>query len=178
MSVTVQIVIHIFGRIIRRICVKIAAISFPNRIKELIYSFGNSSADGVSTSAVVSPQAQVLRNRYCDAYIVAKVTVGIGGTIKIIAFILAAVIVLGSFALATLPSEQRGSISGASGGAALIIVVFGVFYGLVVGFIGYVIGVIVSSQGQVLEATLDNTVGNSPFLTNECKAEIMSFAKE
>jgi hypothetical protein len=38
----------------------------------------------------------------------------------------------------------------------------------------YVLGILVSAQGQILKASLDNAVNGSPFLTNEHRAKVMS----
>ena len=56
---------------------------------------------------------------------------------------------------------------------------FGVGIGLVVigiigGAVAFIVGVLVSAQGQTLMATLDSAVNNSPFLTNEHRADVMS----
>ncbi len=116
-------------------------------------------------------QTQTLSNRYWDAYLVAKVTIGIGKTIKIIGFVLAAINLLGTVYFASLAS---GFGNNTSGGVFILAFAIGGLYALIIGFVFYVIGVFISSQGQVLIATLDNTVGNSPFLTDSLKAKIMS----
>ncbi len=133
----------------------------------------SSRANQVPSS--VSNRASVLMRRYTDAYIVAKVMVGIGNTIKTVGFILAALIFLGAFIFASFASQQRGIGAGdISSGVFLVSLIIGGINAFVVGFIFYVIGVIVSANGQVLKATLDNTVGNSSFLTDDQKAKIMS----
>lgn len=124
-----------------------------------------------------SKQAQALSNRYWDAYFVAKVTIGLGKTIKMIGFILATIILLGTFAFANLAAGQRGVGNDFFGGVFIVALTIGGTYAFIVGFVFYVIGVIVSAQGQILTATLDNTVGNSPFLRDELKAKIMSLPK-
>ena len=54
----------------------------------------------------------------------------------------------------------------------------GPMIGLVVGGTGglvlFVIGVIVSAYGQLIESSLDCAVNTSPFLTNPLRSEIMS----
>ena len=122
-------------------------------------------------------QASALMKRYRDAYLVAKVTVGIGSTIKIIGFGLAAIILLGTFAFANLAGGQRGMGNDASGGVFIVVLFIGGINAFIVGFVSYIIGVIVSANGQALKATLDNTVGNSLFLTDDLKAKIMYLPK-
>ncbi len=45
---------------------------------------------------------------------------------------------------------------------------------LVVAFPAWVLGVMISSQGQLMKASLDGAVHSSPFLNNSQKAEVMS----
>lgn len=76
--------------------------------------------------------------------------------------------------LASIWGGQTDTRVGASGIGFFVALLVGGFFAFITGFIFYFVGVIVSSQGQVLQATLDNTVGNSPFLEDEQKAAIMS----
>ena len=122
-----------------------------------------------------SSRTSALLYRYNDAFLVAKATTGIGTTIKVVGFVLAALIVLGSFIFAGTVSSTSSNIGkNDTSGISFFIIVIGIYNAVLVGFIFYVIGVIVSAQGQILKASLDNTVGNSPFLTNDLKAKIMS----
>jgi hypothetical protein len=123
----------------------------------------------------VSARVSALAGRYQDAYLVAKVTVGLGTTIKIVGLVLAGLVFFGTFLFASFATQKSGiGGSDTSGGVFIVAMLGGGFYAFIVGFVFYFIGVIVSAQGQVLRATLDNTVGNSPFLENEQKAVIMS----
>lgn len=99
-----------------------------------------------------------LKNRYNDAYFVAKTIVMFGKTIKTIGIVIGAVIFVGLFFFAPL-------------GIALFI---GGPSALFLGLVSYVLGVLVSAQGQILTASLDGAVNCSPFLTNEHRSEIMS----
>ena len=47
-------------------------------------------------------------------------------------------------------------------------------WAVIVGVPLYVLGILVSAQGQILKATLDSAVTNSPFLTEDQMAEVMS----
>jgi hypothetical protein len=111
-----------------------------------------------------STEAEALKTRYSDGYLLARVTVGFGTTIKIAGWFLGGLIAL---VLLTV----LGSIGG--GGFGLI----GILLGAAVVFFFYICGVLVSAQGQVLKAALDTAVNGSPFLTNTEKAEIMSLHK-
>jgi len=51
-----------------------------------------------------------------------------------------------------------------------ISIVFGIFAGALF----YIVGVLVSAQGQILKASLDGAVNSSPFLADEHRARIMS----
>ena len=50
---------------------------------------------------------------------------------------------------------------------------FDVVFGVFVGLFGFIIGTLISAVGQIQRATLDNTVNNSHFLSNEDRARIM-----
>lgn len=123
-------------------------------------SLGSRPGESVTSQ---SSSEQVVLNRYRDGFRVARFVVGLGRTIKIVGWILVAVILLGSvISLATL--GFRVAIGG--------VLLSGV---LALGF--WVCGVMVSAQGQVLQATLDTAVATSPFLTNPGRAEAMGVAE-
>ncbi len=106
-----------------------------------------------------------LKSRYKDAYNVAQVIVGVGTAFKVLGILLGLAIVVTSLA--------GGSASG-SRDAAGISLIAGIFLGAIVAGLFYVIGTIVSSQGQILRATLDSAVNTSPHIEASEKAEIMS----
>ena len=62
------------------------------------------------------------------------------------------------------------SQSVASAGVALLggVIFGGIWFGLF-----FVLGILVSAQGQILKATLDSAVNTSPFLTNDEKAKVI-----
>jgi hypothetical protein len=103
--------------------------------------------------------------RYRDAYLVAKVTDGFGGTIKGIGVAIAVLLALVGFMLMGY---------GRAGDAAFALGVMTLVSGVVAGVWVYIAGVLVSTQGQILKASLDGAVNSSPFLANEHKAKIMS----
>jgi hypothetical protein len=110
-----------------------------------------------------SNRISVLMKRYRDAYLVAKVTDGFGGIIKGIGIVIAALLALVGLIL-------MGNGRDASFALGFVTLVSGI----VAGVWFYVVGVLVSAQGQILKASLDGAVNSSPFLANEHKAKIMS----
>jgi len=131
-------------------------------------SFPSPSASETTTVgdavSVVSKQVSVLMKRYRDAYLVARTTVGLGTTIKVIGFILGLLIALGGIFLG---STMRGD-------TAFAAYILGILLGGFVLLQFYIFGVLVSAQGQTLKASLDSAVNNSPFLGNEQRAKVMS----
>jgi hypothetical protein len=103
--------------------------------------------------------------RYSDAYLVARTIAGVGQLIKNIALVLGACIVLTAFVL----GSQSGRAFGSSEFA-----VAGIFLALLAIIPIYVLGILVAAQGQILKATLDTAVTNSPFLNKEEMAKVMS----
>jgi len=109
-----------------------------------------------SVPAPVSPESEAVRQRYKDAYLVAGAVGGVGTAIKAVGIILGVLLVLGGAladSIATIP-------------ALLLAIVVGVFF--------FVLGTLISAQGQVLKAGLDTAVNTSPFLTNDQRALSMS----
>lgn len=112
-----------------------------------------------------APEVASLMRRYRDAYLEARAVNGYGIFIKVAAIIAALLLSLIGFMIF---AEQRGGKSDAAIGLGVVVV------GICVGLLFYLIGVLVSAQGQILKASLDSAVNNSPFLTNEHRAKIMS----
>jgi hypothetical protein len=110
-----------------------------------------------------SNQISALMKRYRDAYLVGKVIDGFGGLVKAIGMVVAALLVVAGLLLAVNGRE-----------AAFALGVVGIFSGIFVGLLFYLLGVLVSAQGQILKASLDSAVNTSPFLVNEHRAKIMS----
>jgi len=110
-------------------------------------------------AAAPSSQQPTILARYRDAYAVARVTVGLGSTIKGIGIIAGIVLILVSL------SSSRGL-----GNAALIpLVLSALGCGIV-----YILGLLVAAVGQILKATLDSAVNTSAFLSDEQRSEMMS----
>jgi hypothetical protein len=118
------------------------------------------------TSAVPSrsQRERGLVKRYDDAYLVAKGTVVIGKTIRIVGIVFAVLVALGAFFSMT---ELKGD-------SAIGLLVVGIGVGGIVGMFCYAFGTLVAVQGQMLQASLDCAVNSSPFLNNDLRAEVMS----
>jgi hypothetical protein len=127
------------------------------------------SASGPVKPSVPSGGVQKAVDRYRDAYRAAKLLNVLGFVTRIVGILLgimAALFVAGSIA----------GIGSRSNQIPLLIVVIGggITAFLVVAFPAWVLGFMISSQAQVLKATLDGAVHTSPFLNNGQKAEVMS----
>ena len=110
-----------------------------------------------------------LKSRYSDAYIVARVTNGIGQTIKDVGKFGAFLIIAVAVVVAVVFLRDSGFMF-------MLVIAIGSAYALLFGLILYVFGILIAAQGQILKASLDSSVNNSPFLTNEHRVEIMSLA--
>lgn len=106
------------------------------------------------------PLASSVVKRYRDAYLVARATNGYGSLIKFVGVALAVLFCIVGFLL----SNRLGEFA----------IVVGAILGIAVGAGFYLSGILVSSQGQILKATLDNAVNSSPFLSDEHRASMMS----
>ena len=116
-----------------------------------------------------SDEVQIARikavaKRYLDAYRIARVTVGFGSTIKTVGATLAVLLVLAAFLIVGL---------GRFGQVGFVILIMVAIIAGIVWLIFYVLGVLVSAQGQILLASLDGAVHSSPFLFDDEKAQIM-----
>lgn len=111
-------------------------------------------------AAPSTPPQSSLATRYTDAYLVARTINGLGEGIKIAGFALGGLIVLAGFAAAS-------KIGGAFGFGAILL-------GAVVALPIYVLGVLVSAQGQILKATLDTAVNSSPLLSHDEVRQILT----
>lgn len=123
------------------------------------------TAPVVSTVPDASSRVQKLIRRYADAYIVAKATNGTGMIIKSVGISSAVLCCIAGFILYAkgVPTIERLAL-------VVISVLVGAFFGILV----MILGILVSTQSQILKATLDSAVNSSPLLTNEQRAKIMS----
>lgn len=114
-----------------------------------------------TATADLSSSGSKTGERYRDAYRVACALVGIGTTLKGVGIIGAIIITL----IAAMASQ---AVASAAVGLLAGLVFGGIWFGLF-----FVLGILVSAQGQILRATLDTAVNTSPFLTNEDKARVI-----
>jgi hypothetical protein len=96
--------------------------------------------------------------RYQDAYRFADSIVLVGNAIKVAGVLLAVIL----FLFLLVQSGAKGSLL--MGAFIISILVAAVFF---------ILGVVVSAQGQILRAGVDTAVHSSPFLTDEEKATTM-----
>ena len=102
-----------------------------------------------------------LVNRYTDAYRVEKVIVGVGNLVKVLGIVAAAVVVLVGLVVTSTTNT-----------AVPLIASFPL--ALVIWLLPWALGVLVSAQGELLKANIDQAVNTSPFLVDEQRAQIMS----
>ena len=99
--------------------------------------------------------------RYADAYVIANTVGMIGSIVKKIGIGLGLLVAV------------AGIGSGLANNSASL-VFGGILCGVVVAVPIFVLGVLVSAQSQILKATLDTAVTNSPFLEKDDMARVMS----
>ena len=128
----------------------------------------NLSADDIARelrNRKFKTQIASLTERYKDAYTVARVTAGFGSTVKGAGILIGGLLTVGGFMLASKGDPQRAVIG-------ILVLILGV----IAGVLFYVIGILISAQGQILKASLDSAVNTSPFLENEHRTKIMSLS--
>jgi hypothetical protein len=135
----------------------------------------------IMAQSMESPEVLSLTKRYKDAYIVAKAMVTLGMASKIIALVIAALIIVAGAIVGIAFGYQVSSAlysarSDGTVGMLLGLMCFGggAISAVFIGGILYLLGILISAQGQILMASLDSAVNSSPFLTNEHRTTIMS----
>jgi hypothetical protein len=119
-------------------------------------------------------------NRYRDLYRAARLLTALGTTVKTIGIIVAAVIFLFWFivGIATISADTSGSTFAAQSSAGtvgfFVCTIIGVIFGALVGGLFFLLGVLISAQGQLLMAHADSAVHTSPFLSDKERAAAMS----
>lgn len=106
----------------------------------------------------------LLSKRYKDAYTEAHAVVAVGKTIKGVGTFLFIGVTLAGFFLA---SNQRANVFPQ-------LAIAGLVFACMVGIPIYVLGILVSAQGQTALATLDTAVNSSRHLTNDEVADILA----
>jgi hypothetical protein len=125
---------------------------------------GRSQID--SPPPLLSQHAGIVMKRYSLAYAHARAINDFGGTVKTLAAVVGILAAL--LGLRSLVGPEPLSPVSSFAGLAMIIL------GIVVGIIGWAIGVMIQAGGQVTLAQLDCAVNSSPFLTDEQRATMMS----
>ena len=121
-------------------------------------------------------------DRYLDLYRVARFVDGVGTTVKTIGVISGVAILLLFFIIGAVASSQPASPFGpprssqSDGVFLLVWVIVGAIIGSFIGGIVFILGVLISAQGQILLAQADAAVHTSPFLPPEEKAKAMSLS--
>jgi hypothetical protein len=112
-----------------------------------------------------------LTSRYQDGYRLANTINGFGTLLKVVGGVLGGGIISIGFIIGVIASDKMGR----EGGIAFIgiLLLYGII-GAIVGLIFWVLGVIISAQGQMLKANFDSAVNSSPFLANEDRIKIMN----
>jgi hypothetical protein len=112
----------------------------------------------------MSTFSNAVGRRYTDAYVVAGVVDGFGNLIKAVGITIGALFVLGAL------------IIGSQGGIGVIVAVAAVGIGAGIATIVWILGILVSANGQVLKASLDVAVNSSRFLNDDEVASVMGLA--
>ena len=102
-----------------------------------------------------------LIRRYSDAYLAARALVFIGGIIKWVGVVLAVILLIAGVGMA---SDRNG------GGLFAFI---GFAFACLVGVPTFVLGILISAQGQIHLATLDTAVNSSRHLSKDDVAQIL-----
>jgi hypothetical protein len=102
--------------------------------------------------------------RYKDAYIVARATSGLGGTIKVLGWIFGGIVAIAGWAIG-LQSD---------GAPNQLIMYGGLILGAIIAIPLWVLGILITAQGEIIKAALDEAVHTSPFLNNDQRASVMS----
>jgi hypothetical protein len=146
-----------------------AAVEIPDPINtphgDIHVTYDPTGKDSSAAIQASFKQISALTQRYRDAYIVARATNGFGGVIKGIGLFIGGVLAIGGFMVAS---------NGGPRDPNSVLGIVAIVVGVIAGALFYIIGVLVSAQGQILKASIDGAVNNSPFLTNQYRAKIMS----
>lgn len=141
-------------------------------------SFQNNSGPTLSRDGTALSQELIdaAKKRYRDGYRVARAINGYGAVIKAIGFLIGVVICLAGFIVGGGIVEQsnRSMFGGPGAGVGIAVGFVFVAFGVVVGVVFWIIGVLYMAQAQKLKASLDGAVNSSPFLADLDRAEMMS----
>jgi hypothetical protein len=104
--------------------------------------------------------ADAAAKRYSTGYFVARGITGVGAAIKVIGVVLGLLIAIIAFIVGSQTSFIFGLV--------------GLVVALAVAVPVYVLGILVSAQGQLMKAVIDSAIHTSPFLDPHQKASAMS----
>lgn len=130
------------------------------------------------TQAPASPKTEEAKNlyadsatqRYWDSYLVAGTVNNVGAFTKGLGLVGGLLVCMGALiAFSPSPNNPYGSLGQGFMGVGFVA---GTAFGA--GF--FVLGVMISAQGQIMMATLDAAVNSSPFLDDMQRAKIMSLS--
>ena len=117
----------------------------------------------------MAQRAGKLARRYKAGYDLANLLVRLGNAIKIIAFFLGALALLGGVVAAiAVSAENQADI-----GHFILISLLVPLYSAVIWFILFVYATVIAGIGQVLQAVCDGAIYNSPFLSDEDRAGML-----
>jgi hypothetical protein len=113
-------------------------------------------------------------NRYRDLYRAASLLTGLGTTVKTIGIVVAIVILFFWFivGIATVSETSSSPFAGTAG--FFVCTIIGVVFGALVGGLFFLLGILISAQGQLLMVHADAAVHTSPFLSDMERAAAMS----
>lgn len=115
---------------------------------------------GDRTSTDAAPASRFVK-RYRDAYRTASFLVTLGNVIKVGGVVVGVLVIL------------MMASAGKNLGAGLGLGVGGVFFGALLAGVFFIVGVVVSAEGQKLLAHLDVAVAESPFMTDDERLQAM-----
>jgi hypothetical protein len=125
------------------------------------YAMPQTVNDGATGTAFVQ--------RYADLYRAARVMTGLGETVKVVGLVSAGVVFMVWFLMAVAAAQGFGG-----GLAFFMCLIIGVAFGALVGGVFFLLGVLISAQGQLLMSHADSAVHSSPFLSDQQRAAAMS----
>jgi hypothetical protein len=165
----------------QKVGVRVATAPFGSSEPE--FPIHTSTDEDSNTNERTYKSSNPVVDRYLDLYRVARFLDGLGTTVKTVGVILGVAIFILFFIIGAVASSQPASPFGpprsssqTDGGFILVWVIVGAIIGASVGGVLFILGVLVSAQGQILLAQADAAVHTSPFLTREDKAKAMSLS--
>lgn len=115
-----------------------------------------------------SEQSGALGQRYRDAYLVARTTVGAGSVMKTLAVVVVVIVGLGSVLIAAQLTDEAQQ---------LLLIGVAATVSVVTGFCLFILGILVTASGQLLMATIDVAVNTSPLLSNDQRERVMALPR-